>query len=664
MKLIDKKDMTRLLVLSFFIFVLFFLVIFQFFKVQILDGKKWRQLAKCQHLYSTIEPFKRGRFFGQTSLKKGHLGSPVPFVFDVKKFHLYIDPLSLDVSVYDEMTQTLFNLLDLNWEEHNFVRLQFEKRSRSKRLKRWLSYEEKGKVLEWWKAYSTEKKLPKNGLYFVEDYKRSYPYGNLLGAVLNTVQDDRDISTQQSIPIGGMEHMYDSYLQGSPGKRLQLRSPTQSLETGRLVSVPEDGADIYLTIDPYIQAIVEQEMEKAVQQAKARSGWAVMMDPTTGQIHALAQYPGFDPADYRTYYNDPEMKNLTSIQAVSHCFEPGSTMKPISLAIALLANHALKEQGKEAIFDPLQMIPTWDGAFPGRKTSIRDVREHRYLNMDLAIQKSSNIYVAKIIQRVIAALGDEWYRTQLEEVFGFGKKTGVELPSESPGLLPSPYKKYMSGRPQWSAPTPYSLSFGYNLLTNTMQLMRAWGILINGGFDVQPTLVSKIMREKEGGISMVLFENNQKESRRVLPEGISDEIIKALKAITKPGGTGALADIPGFTEAGKTSTTEKIVGGKYSKKHHFSSFIGFSPSTNPKFLLFIGVDEPANQFLPGVGRTHYGGKCAAPAFRRIMRRTYDYMGESPDDPFGYLMGDPRFDKKKADWTEEVQKLKDLYSKWN
>ena len=664
MKLIDKKDMKRLLVLSFFIFILFFLIIFQFFKVQIVDGKKWRQLAQGQHQRSTFEPFKRGRFFGDTSLKQKHINDPLPFVFDVQIFHLHINPLSLDVNLYDEMAGALFKLIDLSWEERNFIRQQFEKRSRSRRLKRALNYEEKRKVLEWWAVFSTEKKLPKNALYFVEDYKRSYPYGNMLGAVLNTVQDDRDISTQQSIPIGGLELIFDSHLKGSPGQRLQLRSPSNSLEAGVLVSSPENGADIYLTIDPYIQAIVEEEVEKAVHQAGAQSGWAIMMDPTSGQIQSFAQYPAFDPSDYRTYYNDSHLKNFTSIQGVSHCFEPGSTMKPISIAIALLANHTLEKQGKETIFDPMQMIPTWDGSFPGRKSSIQDVREHRYLNMNLAIQKSSNVYVAKVIQRVIAALGDQWYRTQLEEVFGFGKKTGIELPSEEPGLLPSPEKNYVSGRAQWSAPTPYSLSFGYNLLTTTVQLMRAWGILVNGGFDVQPTLIKKIVREKEEGGAAILFERQEGQKQRLLPEGISEALISALKSITKPGGTGALADIPGFTEAGKTSTTEKIVQGKYSKKHHFSSFIGFSPANNPKFLLFIGIDEPKCQYLPGIGKMHFGGKCAAPAFRRIMQRTYHYLGQSPDDPYGYLLGDPRLDKKRADWTEEIEKLKDLYSKWN
>ena len=339
--------------------------------------------------------------------------------------------------------------------------------------------------------------------------------------------------------------------------------------------------------------------------------------------------------------------------------EPGSTMKPISIAIAMLANEELKKQGKHPIFDPADMIPTNDGTFPGRKHPIHDVGNHRYLNMYLAIQKSSNIYVAKLIQRVIGTLGDEWYRTQLEEVFGFGVPTGIELPSESPGLLPSPYKKYGGGRLQWSTPTPYSLSIGYNVLANSIQLMRAFAIIANGGYAVKPTLVKKIVKEGE-----VIYDHSQREKKQVLNSEISRELIYALKSVTKPGGGGARADIPGYTEAGKTGTTEKIIGGTYSKRHHFSSFIGFAPAYHPKFLLYVAINEPEYRFLPGVGKTYFGGRCAAPTFKHIMQRTFQYLGIPPDDPHGYSKDDPRSDSTKADWSEQVNILQDLYTKWN
>jgi len=141
-------------------------------------------------------------------------------------------------------------------------------------------------------------------------------------------------------------------------------------------------------------------------------------------------------------------------------------------------------------------------------------------------------------------------------------------------------------------------------------------------------------------------------------------LIYALKSVTKPGGAGARADIPGYTQAGKTGTTEKIVNGTYSKRHHFSSFIGFAPAHHPKFLLYVAIDEPEYRYLPGIGKTYFGGRCAAPTFKHIMERTFKYLGIPPDDPHGYPKDDPRYNMEKADWSAEVKILKELYSQWN
>lgn len=657
----DSKDSRRLVTLSLFVLLLFCFIIVQFYQLQIVEGDKWSRLAKQQHHFSISEPFKRGRFFGNSDLKESHIGEPQVLVCDVKRYHLYVDPLSVPETYREEIVENLQEVLSLNWKEKNEIPKQFVKRSRSRKLKMWLTETEKGSVERWWRPYARWKKIPLNALYFVEDYRRYYPYGKLLGSVLHSVRDDRDPETDQCFPTGGLELTLDRYLRGKPGKRLQLRSPRQPLESGMVVAHPEDGADIYLTVEPYIQAIAEEEIEHAVKQAGAKSGWAMMMDPHTGEVIALAQYPGFEPSHYRDYYNDQNLVEATKVHAITDCFEPGSTMKPISVAVAFLANKELERRGKEAIFSPTEMIPVWDGAFPGRKSPIRDVGHHKYLNMYLAIQKSSNIYVAKLTQRVVATLGDQWYRQKLEEVFGFGKKTGIELPSEIEGMLPNPEKKYGSGRPQWSTPTPYSLSFGYNLLTTSAQMLRAYGIIANGGWDVQPTLIKKIVKKDE-----VVFDHQDKLKgrKRLLDEDISRELIYALKSVTKPGGGGFRADIPGYTEAGKTGTTEKIINGTYSKRHHFSSFIGFAPASNPRFVLLIAIDEPEYRYLPGIGKTFFGGRCATPAFSKIMYRTFKYLGIPEDDPYGYPLGDPRFDAKKADWMEQVEVLKDLYGQWN
>jgi len=631
----------------------------QFYKLQILEGEKWAEQAKSQHRLFVTEPFKRGRFFANSALKKGHPEKSIPLVFDVKRYHIHIDSITIPRQWHKEIAMAIGNYFNLNDDERETICKQFDKRCRSRRLKRWIHETDKRRLEEWWYPYAKKNKIPRNGLYFVEDYHRSYPYGKLLGAVLQTVREERDVETNQALPTGGLEYFFNSYLQGKGGKRFLLRSPTQSFEDGCLLTSPEDGADIYLSIDQYIQAIAEEEIERAVKIARAKSGWAVMMNPSTGEVYALAQYPEFDPSDYKKFYNHSELIEATKVHAIADCFEPGSIMKPISIAIALLANIELAKQGKPPIFDPVDMIFVGNGTFPGRKQPIHDVGYHHYLNMYLAIQKSSNIYVAKLIQRVVHTLGDEWYRQQLEQIFGFGVPTGIELPYESVGFLPSLYKRYNSGRRQWSVPTPYSLAIGYNLLTNSMQLMRAFATIVNGGYAICPTLVKKIIKDDK-----VIFDFSQREKRQVLSAEIGRMVTYALKSVTKPGGRATSADVPGYTEACKTGTTEKIHGGTYSKRHHFSSFIGCSPAENPQFLLYVAINEPEYRFLPGIGKFHFGGKCAAPAFKYIMHRSLQYLGISPDDPHGYPKGDPRSDRTRADWSQQACILQNLYTQWN
>ena len=298
---------------------------------------------------------------------------------------------------------------------------------------------------------------------------------------MHTVREDKDPATHQAIPTGGLELIFDRMLQGKEGKRLILRSPRHPLETGKILAEPEDGADVYLTINHYLQAIAEEEISKAVKNSNAKGGWAVLMDPKTGEIWALAQYPWFEPGEYRQYFNDPKLAEHTKVKALTDPFEPGSTMKPISMAIALKANLELQKKGKKPLFSPSEKISTASGSFPGRKKPIHDTKPHKYLNMYLGMQKSSNIYVSRLIQRVVDNLGEKWYRDTLHNVFGFGLKTGIELPSESPGVLPMPGKMHPNGTMEWSTPTPFSLAFGHNILTNSVQMLRSYAIFANGG---------------------------------------------------------------------------------------------------------------------------------------------------------------------------------------
>ncbi len=645
-------------------------MIIQFFKIQIIEGDRWTKKAYAQHHLVITEPFKRGLFYSNASIKAGHPDFSQPLVIDVPKFHLYIDPESIKEEVRDEMARCLGQLLHLRQPDQEKLRAQFDKKSRSRKLVMWINRDIQSAIQQWWLPYAKAHKMARNALFFVQDYKRSYPFGKLLGQVLHTVREERDAKTCQSIPTGGLELFFNRYLQGKEGKRVILRSPRHPLDAGRVVSHPEDGADVYLTINHYLQAIAEEEIAKAVQKANAKGGWAILMDPRTGEILALAQYPWFDQAHYQQFFNDPQLLEHTKVKAVTDPYEPGSTMKPITMAVCLKANAELQKQGKKPLFIPHEKVATSPCYLPGRSKIVKDLNNsvHPYLNMYLALQKSSNVYMAKMIQRVIDQLGAAWYRKTLQETFGFGIKTGIELPSESCGLLPTPGKKHPNGALEWSGGTPYVMAIGHNILVNSIQMLRSYAILANGGYRVEPTLVRKIIKRKADGSEEVLLDNTCPERvqrfPRVLEPEIVEQLVSAMKAVTKPGGSASRGDIFGYTEVGKTGTSEKIVDGVYSKRDHITTFMGFAPAKEARFVLCIAIDEPEFKYIPGVGRNQLGGMSAAPAFREIGLRTLQYLGVEPDDPHGYPAGDPRYDPAKADWIPEVNALRELYRKWN
>ena len=274
----------------------------------------------------------------------------------------------------------------------------------------------------------------------------------------------------------------------------------------------------------------------------------------------------------------------------------------------------------------------------------------------MAIQRSSNVYVARLVERIIHRLGAKWYRDKLENVFGFGVKTGIELPSEIAGFLPSLGKTYLSGGLEWSTPTPFSLAMGYNVLVNSIQMVRAFSIIGNGGYAISPTLIKRVDHKP--------FPLNHHPPRQVLNPTIAKEVVHAMKFVTKKGGGAPLGDIQGYTEAAKTSTSEKLINGAYDKNRHFSTFIGLAPAEEPRFCLLVAVDEPEKRFIPGFGTTHFGGKCAAPIFGEIAKKSLAYLGVKPDDPYGYPPGDPRRKAELSDWNDEAEKLAKLYDQWN
>ncbi|KPK32800.1 MAG: hypothetical protein AMS24_03120 [Chlamydiae bacterium SM23_39] len=637
-----RLECKRVGILIVFLFSLFSILIIKFYKIQIIEGEKWIKNAKTQHGCTLIEQFMRGRIYSSKNDQ--------PLALDVLKFHLFIDPLSIPIEKKRELALKLSAFFDLSIKKKNRVLAEFYKKSRSRKIFKWIDPEKKEKIEKWWHFYFKEKKIDKNAIYFVKDYKRVHPFGKLLGQVLSTVQEEKN-KDFQSIPIGGLEYYFNSYLKGKLGYKKIIRSSRNSFKSGDIIQNPENGADIYLTIDQYIQAIVEEELEKGIKKAEAKGGWAVMMDPKTGEILALAQYPFFDLDRYADYFNNnPEH---TQLKAVSYSFEPGSIFKPINLAICFYANEELVKKGKKAIFSPIEKIDTSKGDFPGRRKPLKDGRVHKFLNMYQAIQKSSNVYMGKLIERMIENMGEDWYKNMLEEFFNFGKKSDIELPSQNCGLVPTPGKVYSNGKLEWSKGTPYSLAIGHNILVNSIQILRAYSIIANYGVDVYPTILKKIVKKDKNGREITIFKNNRKK-KRVFQENNIAQIINAMKFTTKKGGTALRGDIKKYTEAGKTGTSEKIIDGRYSDKYYISSFVGFSPAYDAKFVLLVVIDEPKKKYIPNVGKGWFGGACAAPIFRKIGQRTLEYLGVEPDD----------ISQEKKDWEEEVFRMNHLYKLWN
>ncbi|MDF2577697.1 MAG: pbp2 [Chlamydiales bacterium] len=664
---VETSDKRRIAGLVLFVFILYAILISQFYRVQIIEGAKWVKYAQGQHNQTVIEPFRRGTFWSNTSIKRGHPEIPQAFAIDLPKFHLYIDPMAIPETRRSEIAQKLGDFLSFAPSDVNWILKELNLPYRSRKVAPWLSQETRDAIKEWWFPYARRHKIARNGLFFLNDYQRAYPFDKLLGQVLHTIQDTKEERTKQGIPTGGLEMYFNNYLKGKPGKRIIERSLRHSLGMGQIVTPPENGADIHLSINHYLQAIAEEELAKGVKKARAKGGWAVMMDPNTGEILVLAQYPFFSPSDYQYYFNHPDLISYTRVKAVMDSYEPGSTTKPLTLAVCLMANEELIKRGEPPLFSPQEKIATSKGNFPGRKKPIVDTHLHYYLNMDLALQKSSNIYMARMIDRVIQRLGDEWYRSVLHDCFGLGQKTGIELPAESAGMLPKPGKTYPNGLLEWSVPTPYSLAMGYNYQATSIQMLRAYAVLANGGKLVTPTLIRKIIKTDVEGKSQTILDNTTEEKLNglplVLPPQVTKEVLKSMKFVTKRGGGAVRADIHGYTEAGKTSTAHKAKQGAYTNTY-FSTFMGIAPVSEPRFILLVAVDEPERFFIPGVGGNHFGGACAAPIFREIARRSLEYLGTTPDDPYGYPVGDPRHDSEKADWTQEIRQLEELYKSWN
>lgn len=414
----------------------------------------------------------------------------------------------------------------------------------------------------------------KTGLFYREDPTRVYHYRNLASHVLGYVNTEYNGLT-------GIAQTFNDALKGEEGLRLVEKNAI-----GDLVSIEDretkpsiPGNNIFLTIDKSYQSILEEELKKGLKEFGGSSAIGIIMDPYSGEVLALANAHDFDPNEYWRYSDDVRRN-----KALTDTYEPGSTFKVISFA-------ALLDQKRCSLHESVFVE---NGNFRFKNVNIKDTHPYDHLTATKILEYSSNIGVAKLIQR----LDDETYYKYLRG-FGFGYNTSIELPGEAGGLLRKPDK--------WSSISKTYLSFGYELSVTPIQLIAAFNAVINGGILFKPQIIKRQINY-DGSI---IYDFQPKQIRRVIADETSVLMRNLLGGVVK-NGTGKKAASDLISIGGKTGTSQKLVDGKYSRAHYNSSFIGFFPVENPKISMLILVNSP------DVGK--YGGLVAAPIFKNIADR--------------------------------------------
>jgi cell division protein FtsI (penicillin-binding protein 3) len=428
--------------------------------------------------------------------------------------------------------------------------------------------------------------LNDDGLGMFYEPNRYYPQGQLAGQVLGSVGRDSE-------GLEGLELRYNEYVRGETGSSVVERDAlgrrvlVQGVERLQMPA----GGDMHLTLETSIQHLAERELEATINKYRAKAGIAIVVEPFTGQVLALANYPSFNPSNF-SKQSAQQRRN----RAVTDSFEPGSTFKTILAAAAL----------EEGVVGKDDLFYCEMGKYPYAGKIIHDTHPYGWLPFSKILQVSSNIGFTKVAEK----LKKERYAKYIEK-FGFGQPTGIDVPGEVPGLL----RKADS----WSAIDLATHAFGQGISATPMQMVMAYAAIANGGFLMRPYLVHRVV----GPRGEVLLENQPQLVRRVVSEKTARLLASMLKEVTNEGGTGTMARVEGFEVAGKTGTAQKadLVHGGYAANKRVGSFVGFVPAEDPKLVALVLVDEPEVNV--------YGGIVAAPVFRNIAQGALRHLAVAP-----------------------------------
>lgn len=430
-----------------------------------------------------------------------------------------------------------------------------------------------------------ELKIP--GIDFVKETRRFYPNSETASHLIGFTGLD---------PVGleGVEKKYDAQILGSAGYLITERDALgRDIELrGSVVSGGGSGNSIFLTIDRNVQYITERELAKGVIASRGKQGSAIVMEPSTGRILALANYPTFNPNSYRDF----PPQNLRN-RSISDTYEPGSTLKVLLMASAI----------EEKVLRPGDYFSCENGSYHIGGKTIHDTHSYGSLSASDILKYSSNIGAAKIGAR----LGSERLYTYLRN-FGLGEKSSIDLPGEAAGMV--------RDSSQWYGVDLATISFGQGITVTPLQLVTAISAIANGGTLMKPYVVERIVDEN----GMVVREFTPVARRRVISRATAETVAKMMLGVTTNGGTGAAAAPEGYRVAGKTGTSQKVdpVTRTYSPTRRIASFVGFLPASNPRLTILVVIDEP--QTSP------YGGVVAAPVFKNIAEQSMRYFHIPPE----------------------------------
>lgn len=557
------------------------LVVSAGYTIMIDDGAAWRELAESQRQRRLHVAPKRGTIYDRSGGALA-VSVEVPSVsMDAIELLRGVPPQRVPLVARDAANRVA---AVLGIDPASVERKILAKR-RFSWLKRQISADEAEKIRQLAASGPESERI--RGLNVEGEGRRYYPRRELAGPLLGFVAPDGEGKD-------GLEHALNGELRGQSEQLRGLRD-----RSGRLVFADgiEDeqalaGHNLYLTLDQGIQFVAERELAAAARTFEARGGSVVVVEPSTGEVLAMASWPLFNPNDYQE--SEPEARRD---RALTEAFEPGSTTKIFTLSAGIAAG----------VVKPGDKLYCEKGAMPIDNVVIRDTHPSEWLTVAQVLAFSSNICAAK----VGLSLGGERLYESLRR-FGFGEPTGLPFPGEASGTLRP------RGRP-WVQVETAAASFGQGVSVTNLQLAMATAAIANGGELMEPLLVKKVTT----ATGEVLRESVPRVRRRVVPSSVARTMAELLVAVTEGEGTGVEAAINGYKVAGKTATAQKTdpATGRYSLDRYIASFVGFVPADKPVIAVAVTLDEPMVE--------HAGGAVAAPIFRRVAQMALEARGLIP-----------------------------------